>query len=127
MRETSDTMQNLALAYGERQCLDYCIEQLKGIKSNANKAVLTKIFRLFGIEIMRRDLSFYMINGAINTAAARSLETSRTSLIKSLAEQALDILDCLNIPKHALYTPIAGNYERYNSVPNFGEVVEAKM
>mmetsp|Transcript_4484 Transcript_4484/g.6703 ORF Transcript_4484/g.6703 Transcript_4484/m.6703 type:complete len:171 (-) Transcript_4484:27-539(-) len=127
MRETSDLMQNLAQAYGERHCLDYCISQLQTLKSSVNKKVLSKIFTLFAVENIRRDLAFYLLHGAVSNAAAKNLDLQRVQLVKEVAEQSLDILDSLNIPKHALYTPITGDYVTYNSVENFGEVVVGKM
>jgi hypothetical protein len=36
-------------------------------------------------------------------------------LIKELAAYSDDIIDCLNIPTHALYTPIAGDYIAFNA------------
>ena len=62
MRETSDVMQNLATAYGERQTLDYCISVLVNkIKNAQNKQMMMRVFRLFGAECINRDISFYMI------------------------------------------------------------------
>lgn len=52
---------------------------------------------------------------------------SKHSLIKNLALNCDDLLDCLNIPKHALYAPIANDYIKYNSQQNFGEVMNARM
>jgi hypothetical protein len=59
MRETSDVMQDLAHIYGERHALEYCIKRLNGLKNQENKELLTKVFRLFGAEIINRDLSFF--------------------------------------------------------------------
>jgi hypothetical protein len=36
-------------------------------------------------------------------------------------------MDCMSIPKHALYAPIAGDYIKYNATPNFGEIIGAKL
>lgn len=107
MRETSDTMQDLAMVYGERQTLEYCIERLAGMKSAANKEVMTKVFRLFGLEVIKRDMSFYMMQGLISQNAVASFNTARITIIKDIAAKTDDLLDCLNIPKHALYAPIA--------------------
>jgi len=51
----------------------------------------------------------------------------RHSLIRVLAENSENLLDCLNIPKHALYAPIANDYVTYNASSNFGEVINARM
>ena len=51
----------------------------------------------------------------------------RHQIIKEVAANALDLLDCMSIPKHALYTPIAADYVKFNSKENLGEVLGAKM
>jgi hypothetical protein len=48
-------------------------------------------------------------------------------MIKDLAPHTLDIIESLNVPTHALHTPIAGNYIKYNEEQHFGEVVNAKL
>jgi hypothetical protein len=48
-------------------------------------------------------------------------------IIKQIASNVDYILNNLNIPVHALYTPIVGDYVKYNSYPNYGEVVNAKL
>ena len=127
MRETSDVMQELALVYGERHTLDYCIKQLSVLNNQQNKEIMEKVFMLFAAEIIQRDLSFYMLNGVISTSAATALTPRRHKLIKDIALKTNDLLDCLNIPKHALYAPIAQDYVKYNASPNYGEIIGAKM
>lgn len=127
MRETSDVMQDLAMAYGERHCLQYCIQTLGKVSNQTNKEVLAKVFRLFGAEIINRDLASYILAGVVSKEAQKNLTETRMTLIKEIALCANDILDCMSIPKHALYAPIAGNYIRYNAYPNFGEVIGAKL
>jgi len=85
MRETSDVMQNLAMTYGERNTLEYCISQLKSLKSEANKKIMEKVFLLFAAEVINRDLSFYMLDGVVSKEAASQLTTERHKLIKDVA------------------------------------------
>jgi len=78
MRETSDVMQNLATAYGERNTMEYCISVLVNeIKNATNKSLMIRVFRLFGAECINRDLSFYMIEGVVNKEAAANLTITR--------------------------------------------------
>ena len=88
---------------------------------------MTRVFKLFGAECINRELSFYMIQGVVNKEAATALTPTRHQLIKDVASNALELLDCMNIPKHALYAPIAADYVKYNSKENLGEVFGAKM
>jgi hypothetical protein len=43
-------------------------------------------------------------------------------LIKELAKNIDSIMACLNVPFENLYVPIAVDYEKFYSKPNFGEV-----
>jgi len=52
MRETSDTMQDLAISFGERNCMEYCIKTLGSMKNAENQKLMTKVFRLYGCEIL---------------------------------------------------------------------------
>ena len=127
MRETSDVQQQLAQVYGERHCLEYCIYILSTIKNQENKDLMSKVFRLYGAEIVQRELTFFIIQGVIGKKAVNNLTPTRHALIKDIAARATDLLDCMNIPKHALYAPIAANYLKYNESANQGEVIGAKM
>jgi hypothetical protein len=77
------------------------------LKNADNKSLLTKVFRLFAADIINRDLSFFQIQGIISKSAVTNLTITRHALIKEIALRANDLLDCMNIPKHALYAPIA--------------------
>ena len=127
MRETSDVMQDLALAFGERQTMQYCIDTLATMKNTTNKAVMTSVFRLFGAEIVNRDLSWYILQGAVGKQATKNLTDTRMSLIAEVAGQSDNLLDCLSIPKEQLLAPISGDYVKYNASPNYGEIIGAKL
>ena len=55
MRETSDVMQELAMAFGERHTLEYCISQLAKLKTGNNNKVMTTVFKLFAADCIYRD------------------------------------------------------------------------
>ena len=61
MRETSDVQQALAQCYGERHTLEYCIYQKSLIKNAENSDLMSKVFRLYGAEIVQRELTFFII------------------------------------------------------------------
>jgi acyl-CoA oxidase len=125
--EISDNIQDLALAYGERRTLEECIEVLSQIKDAGTKKVLETIFRVFGVDILKRDQGFYMAEGALSVKQGRNLPNMLNYLVKELAKVATDVIESLNVPVHALYAPIAGDYIKYNATPNYGEVVNAKL
>lgn len=51
---------------------------------------------------------------------AKQLREHYRELIRQAAADIDLILDNLNVPVHALHTPIAGDYVRYNEKPYYG-------
>jgi hypothetical protein len=127
MREVSDTIQDLAMAYGERIAIESCHSFLTRVQSAENKELMTTVFRIFAIDAVIRDLGFYLLNGAINQTAAKALVETQKKLIKQAATNITVLLDSLNVAKDALYTPLSADYVDYYSRPNFGEAYVAKL
>ena len=73
MREMSDTIQDLAMAYGERNTIEACSIFLSNLKNTENKKVMDIVFRVFAIDILKRDLGFYLVNGAVSRGAAKNM------------------------------------------------------
>jgi hypothetical protein len=127
MFEVSDNVQNLAQTYGERQALQFCIQTLSQVKCGITQRVFEVIFKIFAADMIIRDLGFYMTAGVINQTAGKSILSAYNGLIKDLAASSNDVIESLNVPTHALYTPIVGDYVKYNEVPHYGEVINAKL
>lgn len=127
MRETSDNMQDLALAYGERNTIEACVKTLSIIKNAENRKVFTAIIRLFALDNIRRDMGFYMVEKAISRNAAENTTATLHSLNNYIADNVDPLLASLNVPAHALHTPIAGDWEKYYASPNFGEIHGARL
>ena len=53
--------------------MEYCIGTLDKLKSFPNKKILTQVFRLFGTDIIERDLAHYIIAGVINSTAQKGI------------------------------------------------------
>lgn len=85
MREVSDVIQDLALAYGERNTIEACLVFLGKLKNAENVKVMTTAFRVFAIDIVKRDLGFYLVQGAVSRAASKHLIAAQNVLIKELA------------------------------------------
>lgn len=126
MYHTSDFIQDLALAYGERRMIDACQVFLSEISGDSKKTMET-VFRVFAIDCVKRDLALYVSEGAISQKGAANLLIAQNSLVKGMAEKIEDLVVMLNVPADVLYTPIASDYVTYYSKPNFGEVVGAKL
>jgi hypothetical protein len=127
MREVSDIIQDLALAYGERNTIEACLVFLGKLKNAENVKVMTTAFRVFAIDVVKRDLGFYLVHGAVSRAASKHLIATQNVLIKELASNVDNILACLNVPLEQLHCPVATNFEKYYSEPNFGEVTNARL
>ena len=107
--------------------MQFCIDQLDQIRCPETKKTYELIFRVFGLDIIIRELGFFLTQGVIGLIAAKNLAEVQNSLIKKLAELAPRIIESMNVPTHALYTPIAADYVKYNETPQYGEVVNAKL
>jgi len=127
MREVSDMIQDLALAYGERNTIQSCVRTMAQIKNAENRKVFTAVVRLFGTECIRRDLGFYMVEKAVSRDAADNTTATIHQLCNFLADNIEGLLTSLNVPAHALHTPIAGDWEKYYSAPNYGEIHGSKL
>ena len=124
MFETSDLIQSLALAYGERQTIEQGHAFIASLKNNANKQVITKIFQVFAIDIIKNDLGFFMVRGAISQKAAKHAIAHQNALIKELAKDVDNILACFNVPFESLRVPNATDFQTYYSATHYGEVTE---
>jgi hypothetical protein len=51
----------------------------------------------------------------------------QNTLIKELAKNIDGVLNSFNVPFEQLHSPIAVDYEKYYSTPNFGEVNTARL
>jgi len=124
MFETSDLIQSLALAYGERQTIEQGQHFIAQLKNAANRQVIEKVFQVFAIDIIKSDLGFFMVRGALNQQAAKHMIAHQNTLIKDLAKQVDNLLACFNVPFESLHVPNATDFQAYYSAPRYGEVTE---
>lgn len=85
------------------------------------------VFRVFAIDAVKKNLGYYITEGAISGAGAKNLITAFNSLLKYVAVNVNDLLTLLNVPQDVLYAPLAEDYVEYYSRPNFGEAVAARL
>lgn len=74
MYEASDNIQNLAMAFGERICLESALNKLALASDPQLKGVLTKIIRLHAMSLVKENMPFYLTNQIVNAKAAKELE-----------------------------------------------------
>jgi hypothetical protein len=78
------------------------------------RVVFELIFKIFAADIIIRDLGFYLSEGVISKEAAKNTVSALPLLLKELAKHTPEIIESLNVPVHALHTPIIGDYVQYN-------------
>ena len=116
------------MAYGERLMIEACINFLAQVKNDANKILMERVFRIFAIDTVKKELGFYLINGAVSQVAAKSLVETQKVLIRETSKNINQLLEVLNVPEDCLYAPCAADYVDYYSRPNYGEAyVPAKL
>lgn len=73
MMNTSNLIQDLAQVYGERRMVDSCIEWLSSITTAYDKKVMNAVFRVAAIDVVKRDLGWFIKEKAIKPQAAANL------------------------------------------------------
>ena len=61
------------MAYGERNTIEACSVVLSNLKNAENRRVMSIAVKVFAIDILKRDLGFYLVKGAVSKAAAKHL------------------------------------------------------
>lgn len=115
------------MAYGERCTMEAALSTLKKVKSAENIRVMSVVLRVFGLDCIKQSLGFYLVQGAISREAAASMLALQNVLIKEVAANVDGLINSLSVPHDALYVPIAQDYEKYYSAPNYGEIVGARL
>jgi hypothetical protein len=77
-------------------------------------------FQVFAWEIILRDLSTFLLQEWICPDLAKELRLIYNDKIKEAAADIDTIVNSLNVPKHAIYAPIANDYVKYNEQPYYG-------
>ena len=84
-------------------------------------------FLLFGWEVIIRDMPMFLLQDWICPQLAKEFRLIYNDKIKEAANDVDKIVNSLNVPKHAIFAPIANDYVKYNDQPYYGEVINAKM
>ena len=127
MMHTSNLIQDLAQAYGERRMVDCCIEWLATVSRANDRKVMEGVFRVSALEVIKKDLGWYIKEKAMKPQAAANVVIAQNSLIKEMSANIIDLLKLLGVPDGVLVSPLAQDYVNYFSKPNFGEVVAARL
>ena len=105
--------------------LKHCVKSLDRL--NQGRQVISRYFVLFAWEMLLRDSTFYLLEGWLSAEVIKKLKGEYNDMIKLAAKDIDHVNESLNIPVHAVYSPIAKNYVLYNEKPYQGEVINARM
>jgi acyl-CoA oxidase len=108
MKKESDLIQDLALTFAER----YCLEETFKSYNNSHKVIADMVF-LYAATIVRKNLSWYLINDYISKEAANKLLTDINKLIANLGKISLDICEGFGLPKDLVSAPMYTGYQEY--------------
>ena len=88
MKYTSDETQDLATAYGERIAMRQCLVAInKQLKEAKNKEILSWHFKIFAIEIVLDNLSFFLFEEAIAVETAKQLRDRYNDIIRAMTDR----------------------------------------
>jgi len=119
MYEVSDEIQSLSIAYGQRYMLQGALQYLADCTDAKSKAMLQATIRLHLIDLVRRDLSWYIINGSIGEDAAANFDAEYEQAVKDYVPLMNTAVGCLNIPTDPKRIgTIARDYVAYASQPD---------
>ena len=121
MYDESDLIQGAARAYGERLVCEQFTEAYN-TADPALRAVLHQLRNLFLIDIIEKDLGWFLSHGVLPLEAGRSVNKTAAALCKELSPHALSLCDSFKIPDAMLSAPIALDWVTYNQYDNQGEV-----
>ena len=82
-----------ARAYGELIQWEAFTAALSTISDPGTREVLTRVRDLYGLTLLERNLSWYLINGRISTGRARTVSSYIDRLVARLRPHAQDLVD----------------------------------
>jgi len=124
MLEESDLVQACAKSYAERLTSERFAETLKNVDESL-KPVLTDLYHLFLVDILEKDLGWFVVNGGLPSDLAKQVNAQAAELCRTIAPHALDLCDAFAITDTMLSAPIANEWVDYNVGDNQGEVFVA--
>ena len=125
MYQSSDLVQGSARSFGERLISEQFAAVIE--KSDASlQPVLTMLYKLYVLDIVERDLAWYMLNGVISQDVAQQVSSTSAALCQEVAPHSLSLIKAFDISEAMISAPIARDWVTYNEVDNQGEVESIK-
>lgn len=89
---------------------------------------MTSVVTLYAALIVKKNLSWYLLNDLISQVAAKKLPQQINDLIKQVGKHSMEICEGFGIPEHTVHAPIYTGYEKYYQVDQTnGEHYDVQM
>ena len=105
---------------------ELCVAQLRGFPDEIFN-IMNTLVRLHLMSTVNKYLSWYILRGAVGKKAAVKLGNEIRESFRVLHPHVLKLVNSFGVPEHLLTSPVAQDYVDYNSRPNKGEIVNAKL
>ncbi|KAG7172497.1 acyl-coenzyme A oxidase 3, peroxisomal-like [Homarus americanus] len=121
MMQEADLIQDAAWAYGERLISEQFGKVLKTCESSLTPS-LTKLYHLYLLDILEKNMGSFIINGLISPEAAKQAVAVSRDLCREIGPDALPLSEAFAISDQMLSAPIALDWVEYNVRDNQGEL-----
>jgi len=121
MLENSDLVQLAAHSFGERLVNDRVLASI-GEADSSLKQVLGELHSLYVINVLKRNMTWFLTNGLLTIEQAKEIELISDELCKQIAPQSLDLCEAFGLTDNMISAPIALDWIKYNEYDNQGEL-----
>ncbi|DBA83512.1 hypothetical protein WJX79_008785 [Trebouxia sp. C0005] len=121
MKQESDTVQALGMAYAERETIEASYRVIQQAPESVSQ-ILKPVVALYAMKVIETNLGWYMSEGLLSTQVGTAVPQHIRDICKELAPSAQRLCESFGIPDHLIAAPIATNWVDYNKVDNQGEM-----
>lgn len=107
MKLTWEQMNAYTYAYSNRLILDGAIKVLNRLRDPENIYEVTTHFIIFSLDYILDNIGFYAYSNLIPADIAKGIVELRSKLIREAVKKVEILAHKLNLPEHAINTPIA--------------------
>lgn len=123
MLQESDLVQSAARSYGERLISERTKFIIDSPDTDSSlKPILSKLYHLYLIDTIQRDLGWFAANEVMSTGTAKKMNDVAAEACRVLAPDALDLCKSFKLSDEMLSAPIARDWVDYNVGDNQGEL-----
>lgn len=121
MMQESDAVQSSARSFAVRLISERFAATIEASQDSL-KPILTQLYHLYLINIVEKDLGWFMLEGRLPAEVAHSAPLISRRLCAEIGPQALALCDAFDISDTMISAPVALDWVGYNSYDNQGEV-----